>query len=145
MTAFSPTDEILRKIWARLEGSKGLWSELEGRSYEAFCNSCLMSDVLIDLGFGLGRVTNLRVGHSCRVHAVLWSREAFSKMGEIAIALMNTANSLKLRRIECVVPSGVPSLRRYMKRLGFSFEGTMRSWYKGTSRFFDGDLYAVLF
>ena len=145
MTAFNPTDEQLRIIWAKLEASNGAWSQLEGRSFEAFEASCRRSDLLIDMGFGMARLTELRLGHSCRVHAVFWSKEAVSKIGEIAVALMTTAGSLHLRRIDCVVPNGVHSLRRYLKRLGFGFEGTMRSYYKGVDRFFDGDLYSLLF
>ena len=145
MNAINPTDTQLRSIWAKVESAYGPWAQLEGRSYEAFEASCRHSDLLIDMGFGLARITNLRLGHSCRVHAVFWSKDAIEKIGEVAVALMTTAGSLHLRRIDCVVPSGVSSLRRYLKRLGFGFEGTMRSYYKGVDRFFDGDLYSLLF
>jgi hypothetical protein len=145
MRAFVMTDEIAEAVWAKLKDAKGFWSQLEGSSFESFKASCLASDLLIDMGFGMGRVTNLRLGHSCRVHAVFWSKDAIGKIREVAVALMTTANSLKLKRIECVVPSHVSSLRRYMKKLGFSFEGTMRCFYKGKAAFYDGDLYSVLF
>jgi hypothetical protein len=145
MIAVTPNKEYIEKVWNKVAESKGFWSQLEGADFEHFYYSCMNSAQLIDMGFGMGRITHLVLGHSCRVHAVFWSRDAYKKIDEVALALLTTAKGLRLRRIECVVPSDVRSLERYLLKLGFRFEGRMASFYKGKSAFFDGDLYAMTF
>lgn len=145
MIALKPNEAFVKGVWEKVKNAQGPWAQLDGTSYEQFLAICMSSDLLIDLGFGVGRISDLAVGHSCRVHGVFWSKDAYTKIGEVAIALLNTAKGLRLRRIDCVVPSGVRSLRRYMHRLGFKFEGRMASYYRSESGFFDGDLYAVTF
>jgi hypothetical protein len=145
MKAMLPSHEVAVAAWALLAGTKGIWSELEGSCFEAFEESCRKSNMLIDLGVGMGRLTDLVPGHSCRVHAVFWSRDVAKQWDGIAFVLGQIAATFHLRRIECVVPGTMGSLKRVMKRLGFAFEGRMTSYYKTKSAFIDGDLYAMIF
>lgn len=144
MIALEPNEQYVREAWDKLSKTNSIWCGLEGSSYENFLMSCMSSALLIDFGFGMGRITALTPGHCCRVHGVFWSKEFARNKGDIVFALANVATMLKVRRIECVIPTGVRSLERLVKGLGFSFEGRMKSFYKTTSRFIDGDLYAII-
>ena len=142
--SMAPNKEFIDEVWEKVEGKKCLWSELEGSSYEAFFATCMSSQILIDLGFGMGRIDNLIPGHSCRVHAVFWSAEVLKDVDKIVFALLQIIHAFELMRVECVVPSSSKSLKRLLEQIGFKLEGTMGNWYKGLEGFFDGDLYAIV-
>ena len=130
--------------WSRLKGSGGIWRGFEGKDFQSFCESLHKSDAICELGFGVGRVTHLIRGHSCRVHGVFWSKDAYRHPEVVRRALIELFDRFDLVRIECVVPSSMRSLGRLLVKFGFVKEGTLRAIYKVDDRFFDGDIYSIV-
>ena len=125
-----PDNEKIIEWWERLKGSKGIWSKLEGNSFESFRESVRNSHLVFDFGFGFGRVTNLTIGLSARVHGVFWSPDIFRCPELVLVALSWLSFECRLQRIECVVPEKMRGLRRFLeKSLFFELEGTMKSFY----------------
>jgi hypothetical protein len=80
-----PNIVILQNAWKKVRTSEGFWAQLEGADFGRFIRSWMGSDLVIEMGFGLGRITHLEMGHSCRVHAIFWSTDAYKKLGEVAL------------------------------------------------------------
>lgn len=144
MRIFNFSPERVNWIWQKLEGSKGFWRENEGFSKEGLSQALQRSDLLFDLEFGIGRITRMEQGSSCRVHGLFWSKEVFKRTDELKAMLQAIGSSFHLDRIECVIPSETRSLSRLLRKLGFEYEGTLRRYYRIDSGFRDGDLFSLI-
>ena len=137
--------ELAVQTWEKVAGGGSFWGLVEGQSFDAFNASLMRSDVLVDLGFGLGRITHLEEDNSGRVHGIFWSKEVFGKVEELRLLILSLMRSFGLRRMECVVPRKVRSVNRFVEvRLGFKYEGTLGRYYATAGGFEDGNMYSFL-
>jgi len=141
----SYSEELALCVWDKVQGSKAFWHQLEGKSYDSFNRMLQEADLICDFGFGLGLVTNLMPEHACRVHGLFWSKDVFRKAQRVTTAICLLGLRYKLARIECIVPVANRGLNKYMtKYLGFSFEGTLKNYYKTAAGFAHGNIYALI-
>ena len=144
MKWLKPCVNLMGIWWNRLQHVDGVWRELDAPDFETFCKVIMRSDLIMDFGYGYGRVTDLVYGHRANVHAVFWSKEAWRNPEPILVGLTRLSLEYKLMRIECVVPAKSKGLRRFLEnRLFFHLEGVLKNYYRLSSGFEDAAVYAM--
>lgn len=134
----------LHSIWSRVCNTKSSWSFLEGSSFTEFSKAMLNSAGVIGMRYGIVRLTDWYPAHSCRVHALFWSKGIFRDYSELIALKHELMSTFGMKRIECIIPSNSKSLRRLISCLGFQKEGTLRCYYDLDGTCADGDIYSII-
>jgi hypothetical protein len=139
-----PTPEAYRALWDLIPKQPGVWSLLEGQSWESFEKTMLSSSLIVCFEEGFIRITDFYPEHCCRIHPVFWSKDIVRNLAKRMDEFLRLAGAIGLVRVECIIPTQLHGLNRLATRAGFHCEGMMKKWYKTKEGFMDAYLWAIL-
>lgn len=94
--------------------------------------------------WGLFRFDQHPIRHVVELHGMFWSHGAFRDPPAVANDLARIMRLHDWQRAFTVVPEPARGLRRWVERVGFRFEGTLRNYIPYDSMTLDGLMYAVI-
>lgn len=144
MNILFPTQEAYKTLWESVPKHSGVWSLLEGQSWEAFEKIMLSSALIVCFEEGFIRITDFSPNHCCRIHPVFWSKGILKNIQLRSNEFFNLAQSIGIIRIECVIPIQMKGLSKLAYRAGFRPEGLMKKWYKTKEGFMDAGLWSII-
>jgi hypothetical protein len=92
---------------------------------EFFKRNILSSFAVIDLCFGMARVTDYHYGHTARLH-VLFDKNPYDHIEKLREGLCVLMNVLHILRLEVAVPRN-RGIGRLLSKVGFTYEGLLRN------------------
>lgn len=119
----------LKEIWDRIKGYDSIFGNDYMRSEVTYMGQFLQPDtVVLEMAGGIILLTHIVHGLRCEVHFIFWDHKLSPKRELFNELLIWTFLTFDLYRIETFVASYARSVMRFVeKKMGFTYEGTMRN------------------
>jgi hypothetical protein len=139
------TKEKALYFWNKVKGYDKLftddvrWDEIS--FYERLYHP---NTVLLEEENGLLILSDLKPGFFTTVHVVFWDHKLSVRTGLLKDCLVWVFQEYNLQRIEAVIPEFSRTLKRFIEKLGFRYEGTLRKRLLFKGQFYDTIVYSIL-
>ena len=119
----------LQEIWDQIKGYDSIFGNDYMRSQVTYMDQFLQPDtVVIELDGGIILLTHIIQGLRCEVHMIFWDHKLSARQELLNELLIWAFITFDLYRIETFVASYARSVMRFIeKKMGFTYEGTMRN------------------
>lgn len=137
--------DMCNSWYEKLKGCENEFRNLDLYSLEYFLNVCETSDVLLEVkDYGYARLTHLQVGRSARLHGAFWSSKVIKDLKNVRKGILDLMYFYDLFRLEVVTPTSCRGLGRFLTKLGFLKEGTLRKTGMAGKLIFNQDVYSII-
>jgi RimJ/RimL family protein N-acetyltransferase len=131
------TRDRAEALWTKVRDYDRLFSDETRGDKEGWMRQLFDGRTLVletDDGQAMLFLSRIHEGLKAEVHAIMFDRRLAGRTEVVRRALVWAFVAFDLHRIGASIPSASRALRRWMSRLGFRVEGTVRNdfWYKGT-------------
>lgn len=142
----SYNQEKLAEVWLKLRGYNARFGEDDMRDPEIFLKQFLAQDaVILEHDLGIMFLQKIRPGLRAEVHVSFWDHKLSAHKDLFQMCLIWAFATFELERIETYIGSHERAVRKFIeKRMGFTHEGTLRSYVKHDGRFIDVEVYSIL-
>ena len=139
------SEKKLKRIWKELQSSPKVF--VDKAVYKDFYSHWMSpKTIVLEIGHEKGFILFdcLRLGVTGRVHAYFFDRKLHDKIDLLKDVFLWMFFQFQLERIECLVPEHSHAVRRFMKTLGFTYEGRLRRYLKYKGESVDGLMFSIL-
>jgi len=137
--------ELCTSWYRKLDGCKNEFKNLDLYSLDYFLAVCGKSDVLLEVkDYGYARLTHLQIERSARLHGAFWSSKVIKDFTSIKKGILDLMYRYDLQRLEVVIPTSCKGLSRFLSKLGFIKEGTLRKTGMTGKLLFDQDIFSII-
>jgi len=118
----------LEEIWDKIKGYDAIFGNDYMRDQMTYMNQFLEKDtVVLEMDGGIILLTHIIPGLRCEVHVVFWDHKLSARKEKLKELMVWAFLTFDLFRIETFVASYARALMRFIeKKMGFTYEGTMR-------------------
>ena len=137
-----PTMENVEELWGKVRDRRILFPDAsctKAGFMKAMLNSCILTS-----GPGLLRVSNIVPFTRCEIHGFVLNGAATPFREILLECLTWIFRRLKVKRVECFIPSSARSLRRFLESCGFEHEGHLRNRLSYMGKICSEEVYAIL-
>jgi len=138
------TEDQICSWWEKLPHREDFWGDYAGTDYESFRKLIVSCPIVVEMPFGILRVSSYEIGHSAEVHGLFWSSDLMRNPEEFENAANLLRDNLHIVWVEVFVPSRRRALRRLLAAIGFSEIFVAPGWFKTSRGCFAGVKYARL-
>jgi len=136
----------LEALWQRLRGFNARFGEDDMRDPEVFLKQFLAPDaVILEHVDGIMFLQRIRPKLRAEVHVSFWDHKLSAHADLFLRCLVWAMGTFDLERIETYIGANERAVKRFVeKRMGFTHEGTLRSYVLHDGRYLDVDVYSIL-
>lgn len=131
------TEDVISAWWAKLPHTDGFWGAFAGTDRAGFQEILLACPFVIQLPFGLLRVSSYRAGGDVNIHGVFWDRKALHDADAYERAAKYIFGLTGARRAIVEVPAKSRVLHRLLESLQFHAVATIAGGLKTPAGCFD--------
>jgi hypothetical protein len=138
--------EKLIDIWHRIKDYSNLFADDDMKDPEVYLKKFLdRHSVIIETDGGFMSVLNIKEGLKAEAHFCFWDKKLSARSELIKDCMVWTFLQFDLFRLETFVADYARAVRRFLeKRLGFTYEGTMRDALRHDGQLIDKHVYSIL-
>lgn len=140
------TSEKLRELWEKLKDFDRLYTDTTHGDELSFYKKLMAGDMIVfETEGGIMILDHLTEHEFAQVHVSFWDRKLSEKSELIRGTMKWCFETFGLERLEALIPEFSKALSRFLtKRMGFSYEGTLRKRLLYHGEFKDILIYSIL-
>lgn len=144
LVTFSP--EKLDSIWEKIKGFDSIFVDDRMAKKEVYLKQFVKRDtIVLENDGGIIIITKIDPGLKATFHPVFWDHKLSARKEDLKDVLIWTFLYFNLERIETqIAPYAKAAIRFIEKKMGFSYEGTLRSYVRKNNNPMNMKVYSIL-
>ena len=140
------SQEKLDNIWEKIKDFDSIFVDDRMATKEVYLKQFVKRDtIVLENDGGIIIITKIDPGLKATFHPVFWDHKLSARKEELKDALVWTFLYFKLERIETqIAPYAKAAIRFIEKTMGFTYEGTLRSYVRKNNSPMDMKVYSIL-
>jgi len=140
------TEDKLKDLWERLKDFDRLYTDSTHGDEVGFYQKLMSGDMVVfEIEGGIMILDHITHHEFAQVHVSFWDRKLSTKTDLIKATMRWCFETFGFERLEALIPEFSKALSRFLtKRMGFSYEGTLRKRLLYHGEFKDILVYSIL-
>jgi hypothetical protein len=138
MSIVSVTPEEVERLYEKVEWLPAYSGPDNASRFRRLLHAAWM---VLELPFGIIRITDYKAGLSVQAHGIFWSKEVFRGTDALVDMTKLVMGLFEVKSVEIAVPSGSRGLARLMERLPYRKVATLQDFFFNDILKIPADLY----